>query len=257
MRWAVEIQGTRLERRNLEDLLHGMGFSLFEEERGLAISSRKFEQYYTSAEVHQIAKQLCEAFHSPVQPTPIDAGFKLGCVIDFSTDPVQRDAFLEVQSAVHRHKVFFDAKLIVNPPADLSDAQRDQWWQEQKEAEYQAKLNSQRATLEPAFHNADAREVIKLLSRPDPDGVILFKIFELMRGQGTNTESFLRQFGISMDEFRRFEDVVHKPSVSGGWARHAVGTAKNSVEPMTKVEAESFIRHLSHKWLAFVRAQNS
>jgi hypothetical protein len=30
MKWAVEIQETSLERRNLEDLLNGLGFALID-----------------------------------------------------------------------------------------------------------------------------------------------------------------------------------------------------------------------------------
>ncbi len=77
MKWAVEIQVTSLERRNLEDLLNGLGFALIEGIEFPAFTSPEIDEYDTAADVFEKAKQVRAAFAGPAQ---IDPSFALGSV---------------------------------------------------------------------------------------------------------------------------------------------------------------------------------
>jgi hypothetical protein len=79
MKWAVEIQKTNLERRNLEDLLNGLGFALIDGVQFPAFTSPEIDGCDTAAAVFEIAKQLRAAFTGPAQ---VDPTFALGSVID-------------------------------------------------------------------------------------------------------------------------------------------------------------------------------
>ena len=52
MKWAVEVQRTTLERRNLEDLLAGLGFSLIDGVQFPALTSKEIDQSPTVALKH-------------------------------------------------------------------------------------------------------------------------------------------------------------------------------------------------------------
>jgi hypothetical protein len=82
MKWAVEIQKTGLEHRNLVDLLQGLGFDLVEGVDFEAMYSPSFDDLETAPEVWEQAKKVRDAF---VGPTSIDSEFTLGSVIDYST----------------------------------------------------------------------------------------------------------------------------------------------------------------------------
>ena len=86
MKWAVEIQKSGLGRRNLGDLLTGLGFQLVDSIEFDVFTSPSLDRYDTAGEVWSEAKRLREAFTGPAE---IDPGFTLGSVIDYSTDPPQ------------------------------------------------------------------------------------------------------------------------------------------------------------------------
>ena len=62
MKWAVEIQETSLERRNLEDLLNGLGFALIDGIQFPAFTSPEIDECDTAAAVFEIAQQIRAAF---------------------------------------------------------------------------------------------------------------------------------------------------------------------------------------------------
>lgn len=105
----------------------------------------------------------------------------------------------------------------------------------------------------PAFFSPRATRVLDLLSIESPTGEVLFKIYELMRGGRESRTAFGKQFGISDEDYKRFSDTVHKDSVSGDWARHAHGEPASTDQPMTKEEAEAFVRRIAKAWLQHIR----
>lgn len=246
MRWAIEIQATQLDRRNLADLLRHLGFTLVEATPYVAFTSNDIDQCSSAHQVFETGKKVRDRF---VGPAKIDPDFRIGSVIDFSVQPERRHSFLEVQSAMHFHTVIFPATLTVNPAPELSEEQLSEWRERQAEAEYRSKLDVQLSKLVPAYINPRAEKVLELLAIDAQTGETLYKLYELMRGPRSNAEAFGEEFGVSDNEYRRFADAVHLASVNGDWARHAHGDPPQTDNPMDKEEAEAFIRRLAAVWL--------
>lgn len=249
VKWAIEIQKTSLEKRNLADLLRGLGFELVEGSEYQALASPTIDMCVSAADAFEMAKAVRTAFKGPAQ---IDPDFALGSVIDYSTNPPRRHAFLEVDSCVHT-TTGGTATLTVSPPSGLSPAELERWKADYEERQYQAKLERQRARLEPAYICPKAAKVIELLSHEMPSAETVYKIYELTEGHPDNRADFHRQFGVSREQFNRFRDAVHNPSVSGDWARHAYHGEPRTSNPMTKGEAEIFVREIAARWLNSLR----
>jgi hypothetical protein len=253
MKWAVEIQKTNLDRRNLIELLDGLGFAVIDGIQFPAFTSPEIDSCETAADVFDRAKQLRSAFTGPAN---IDPEFALGSVIDFSANPPKRHGFLEVEPAVI-NVTFGSPTITISPPKGLSAEKLEMWEREHAEQQYQNKLEGQRARLEPAFRSPRAAKVLELLSIEKPSGETIYKIYELAEGPPTNRSAFLAQFGVSKDQFRRFQDAVHNPKVSGDWARHAYEDTPKTNNPMSRAEAEHFVRQIAAKWLDFVRTSRT
>jgi hypothetical protein len=133
----------------------------------------------------------------------------------------------------------------------------ERWTADYEEKQYQAKLERQRSMLEPAFFSSRAAKVIELLATDKPSAEIIYKIYELAEGRPENRPDFHQQFGISREQFNRFKDAVHNPSVTGDWARHAYHDTPKTLNPMTKSEAETFVRDIANKWLKTLRPKQS
>ncbi len=250
MRWAIEIQKTQLERRNLADLLARLGFTLVDKTPNIAFTSAAIDQCSTADAAIEIGRRVRDRFTGPAKTDP---DFQLGAVIDCSVEPERRHYFLEIHEALHLHSTFFAASLTVSPGADLTEEQRKAWEAERVETEYKQRLEAQLSRLEPAYFNPNAEKVLELLLVEKPTGEVLLKIYELMRGPGKNGAAFGRQFGVTDEEFRRFGAVVNHDALSGSWARHAHGEPPKVTNPMTKEEAEAFVRSLADIWLQYVR----
>jgi hypothetical protein len=147
--------------------------------------------------------------------------------------------------------------LTVSPPKGLSSEDLKRWKDEHAERDYQAKLEHQRSRLEPSFRNSKAEKVLQLLSIENPSAEIIYKIYELAEGHPTNRNVFHTQFGISKDQFDRFKDAVHNPTVTGDWARHAYEDPPRTSNPMSKDEAEQFVRNIASEWLKYVRTSET
>lgn len=253
MKWAVEIQKTNLERRNLEDLLNGLGFTLIDGINFPAFTSPGINECDTAANVFEKAKQLRAAFTGPAQ---IDPTFSIGCVIDFSFTPPTGVVFVEPQSGIMNISGQI-VTLILLPPKGLSAEELELWEKGQAVQKYQAKLEGQRAKLEPAFRNSKAAKVLELLSIENPSGETIYKIYELAEGHWPNREAFHRQFGVTNDQFKRLKDAVHNYKVTGDFARHACERGLNSDNPMSKDEAIQFVRQLATRWLEYVRVNSA
>lgn len=248
MKWAVEIQKTSLERRNLSDLLNGLGFKLVEGIEYPALTSPEVDACTTATDAFEKAKAVRSAFKEVAQ---IDPEFALGSVIEYSSNPPRRHAFIEVESCVHTMSAG-NITLSVSPPKGSSPAELERWAADYEEQQYQAKLERQRSKLEPAFFNPRAVEVIELLRAENLSAETIYKIYELAKGS-SNHQSFQSQFGISNLEFDRFRDAVHNASVHGDWARHATHDPPRTSNPMSKNEAETFIRDIAARWLETCR----
>lgn len=249
MKWAVEIQKTNLGRRNLADLLGGLDFTVVETSGHLAFTSDEMNGCRTAAEAFDLAKQLRTAMTGPAD---IDADFQIGRVVDFSSDIPKRHVFLEGKPAVSSASAG-QGKLTIGPPRGLTEVELEAWKEQQNEREYQKALERQRAMLEPAYRNESAAKMLSLLSESEHTGATLYKIYEIAEGHPNNRKKFHDQFGISKDEFQRFKDAVHNPAVSGDWARHAYLDTPGSDNPMTRSEAEHFVRRIAKQWLVSVR----
>lgn len=250
MKWAIEIRMTSLEKRNLSDLLRGLGFELVEGIEYPALASPTIDACVTAADAFEEVKAVRAAFKGPAQ---IDPEFALGSVIDYSTNPPRRHAFLEVDSCVMKMPVVGTPTLTVSPPNGLSPAELERWTADYEERQYQARLERQRSRLEPAYISPRAAKVIELLSIETPSAETVYKIYELAEGHPNNRADFHKQFGISREQFDRFKDAVHNPSVSGDWARHAYPDEPRTSNPMTKSEAETFVREIAARWLHSLR----
>jgi len=253
VRWAVEIQKTGLERRNLSDLLNGLGFKLVEGIEFPALASPEIDACATASDAFEKAKAVRAVFK---EPTQIDPEFTLGSVIDYSSSPPKRHAFLEVDSSVMTMSAG-NVTITVSPPKGLSLAELKRWTAEYEENQYQAKLERQRSMIEPAFFSARAAKVIELLAIDKPSAEIIYKIYEFAEGHPENRLDFHQQFGIPREQFNRFKDAVHNPSVTGDWARHAYHDTPKTLNPMTKSEAEMFVRDIANKWLKTLRLKQS
>ncbi len=249
MKWAVEIQKSGLEKRNLLDLLLGLGFELVEGIEYPALASPEIDACSTSSDAFEIAKAVRNAFKGPAQ---IDPEFVLGSVIDYSTNPPRRHAFLEVESCVMTMTVGTPT-LTISPPKELSPAESEQWQAGYEERQYQAKLERQRSRLEPAYLSESAAKVIELLAVEEPSAETLYKIYELAEGHPNDRANFHKQFGITQEQFNRFRDAVHNPTVTGDWARHAYHDKPRTSNPMSTGEAEAFVRWIADRWLQSLR----
>lgn len=252
MKWAVEIKKTSLERRNLADLLSGLGFSVVEGIDFVAFTSSSFDALGTSGEVWTEAKKLRDAITGPAK---VDSDFTLGAVIDHTTSEPKRHTFVETE-CLRNTSVFYSPTVTVSPPNGLSEEALATWNADRVEQEYQATLESQRSRLEPAFREPRASRVLELLQRKPHRGETLYKIYELIEEKpkkGEKRTKFNTGFGISDDEFNRFRDAVHNPAVSGDLARHAYDEKPKTTNPMTMREAEAFVVRLAERWLASIR----
>ena len=250
MKWAVEIKKTGLERRNLVDLLMGLGFEVVDGiGSDLAFTMPSFEQVDTTEQVWSAAKELREAM---IGPAEIDPDFTLGAVIDYSTSEPTRHHFLEAK-VLGLAISFGTVTARLSPPQGLSEEKLVEWEAARAEREYQARLEAQLSKLEPAFREPRAAKMLELLKRDTHTGESLNKIYELAEGHRSEREKFHAKFGVSKDEFKRFGDAVHNPAVSGDLARHAYEEPPKTSNPMTIGEAERFVVTLAEKWLATVR----
>jgi len=249
MKWAVEIQKTSLDRRNLVDLLQGLGFEIVEGVDFEAMYAPHFDSLETAAEVWDEGKKVRETFTGAAA---IDSEFKLGSVIDYSSDVLKRHAFIEVEPFQIKTSVG-PVTLKVDPPSYLSDDELKEWEEKRAEAEYQAKLEQQREKLEPVFREPKASKILKALAEKNHTGETLYKMYEVMEGHPSNRKDFQIQFNISKHEFNRFGDAVHNPTISGDLVRHAYEDNTKTDNPMTFQEAKSFVQVLAKKWLASLR----
>lgn len=252
MKWSVEIQKTGLEQRNLSDLLSGLGFQLIDGVDFKAMYAPSFDKLQTANEVWEEAKKVRSAF---IGPASIDTEFRLGSVVDYSTEERKRHAFLEVESICSTESLG-SVTLTVSPPKDLSIKELKKREEDRAEQEYQSKLERQREKLEPAFLENNAPKVLELLSKEIQTGESLYKTYELMEGHPSNRKVFQKQFNTPKNEFKRFSDAVHNSVVSGDFARHAYQDKPKTVDSMTIVEAGNFIRTLSKSWLVSIRKIN-
>jgi hypothetical protein len=249
MKWAVEVQRTALDRRNFEDLLAGLGFSLIDGVQYPALWSQEMDQCNTAAEAFELAKKVRSAFAGPAQ---VDPEFTLGSVVDYTSSPPSRHAFLEVQSCVSKATVG-TVTISVGPPTGLSAAELEAWRKNRVEQEYQTKLETQRSRLEPAYLERRAAKVLEHLAIASPSAEVLYKIYELVEEHPSKRAAVQAQLGISVIDFKRFQDSVHNPAVSGDWARHAYHDTPRTTNPMSKSEAEGFARGIAERWLKHLR----
>jgi len=249
MRWAFQIERTTLDRRNLLDLLASLGYEPADMPGPeIVLWSTSLEAYTSAGEIWEEAKRLRELIS---EVTEIDPEFVLGPVLDLSSGVPKRHRFLE--ASITAKVNVGDAILTISPPDDLSAEQLSEWNRRRAEQAYQARLESQRAKLVPAFREPRAVKLLQLLKRDSHNGESLYKIYELAEGHPSYRKEFHERFSIPEVEFRRFTDAVHNPIVSGELARHAYEDKPKTANPMSIAEAESFVVDIARRWLATLR----
>lgn len=249
MKWAIEIQKTGLEHRNLTDLFHGLGFKLVDGVNFTAMYSPYWDELKSANEVWDEAEKVRAAFTGPAT---IDSEFALGAVIEFSTAKPKRHVFIEL-NPIHIELKVESPTVTISPPSILSSEELKEWEDRRSEQEYQSKLERQKRKLEPVFLEPRASKVLELLSKEIQTGETLYKIYEIMEIHPSTRKDFYNEFKIQKDEFARFKDAVHNPLVSGDLARHAYEDAPKSENPMTIKEAQIFIQELAEKWMTAIR----
>jgi hypothetical protein len=245
MNWAVEIQTTGLDQKNLGDLLKALGYRMTDGPEGLVFSSDEMSRCTAAADVFELAKKIRSAICGP---SNVDDKFQLGRVVDYSCYPPIRHVFLEVAGGVC-HATGLSASITIGPPEGLCEEELAAWHREQEKRNYQARLQKQLERLIPAYTSERASKLLELLDLKEHTGVSLYKIYELAEGHPNNRSTFLEQFGIPKSEFNRFKDAIHNPAVTGDWARHAYLDDPKTNNPMSKAEAEAFVLGLADKWL--------
>jgi hypothetical protein len=151
-------------------------------------------------------------------------------------------------------KITFGSPTItISAPKGLTSDELAKWHEEHNERQYQTALERQRALLEPAFIDPKAAKAIELLCIENPSGETLYKIYELAEGHTSNRSAFHAEFEIGNEQFNRFKDAIHNPAVTGDWARHAYHQEPNTLDPMTRAEAEQFVRWVAERWLHSIR----
>jgi hypothetical protein len=243
MRWAIEIQKTSLDKRNLSDLLSNIGFRLIEGIDHPAITSTDIDSCLTAKYAYEKVKHVRNIIK---EITQFDQHFELGSVIDYSVDPPCRQALFEANIT---SKSTIKANL-TSSIENLSPSEIENY----EDQQYKVKLNDQLSILIPAYSNPNAVKVIELLSLDPQTGESLYKIYELMESHPNNRDKFQKDLNITKETFNRFGSAVHNPSVTGDWARHAYDK-KPVPNPMTKSEAEEFIRNLANKWFESIRRE--
>lgn len=250
MKWAFQIERTTLDHRNLCDLIGSIGFQSVDiPGQELVFWSEILDTCTNADEVWNEAKRLRELIS---EVTEIDPNIVLGPVLDLSSSKPKKYQFLEVESGIIA-TASCSAKLTVSPPAGLSAEQLIEWSNRRAEKEYQARLDSQRAKLVPAFFEPRAAKLLKLLKQGSHTGESLYKIYELAEGHPSHRRDFHEQFGITESEFKRFADIVHNPVVSGELARHAYEDEPKTSNPMSFSEAQTFVISIAKRWLASLR----
>lgn len=247
MKWAFQIERTSLDRRNLVDLLNNIGYELvYLKDPEFVFCSESLNACENVGEVWEHAKRAWKLIS---KITEIDPELSLGPVIDFTSGIPTRHHFLEAEPITIKFEIS-SPTLSISPPSDLSPEQLAEWKEHKDEQEYQNKLETQLSKLEPAFREPRAIKVLQLLKQKKHSGESLYKIYELLEGHPSQRKEFQKKFNIPENEFRRFSDAVHNPSVSGDLARHAYEEKPKTANPMSISEAESFVLNIANRWLA-------
>ena len=250
MRWAFQIKYTTLDRRNLVDLLAGIGFHPADiPGYDNAFRSVAFEGFERAEQVWEEAVRIRELVATV---TEIDTAFALGPVLEVSVEEPIRHLFFESRTEIVS-KTSTNTRLTVSQPEHLSEDERIAYENHRAERAYRNKLEAQLSRLEPAFREPRAGKLLELLKRRSHTGESLYKIYELAEGHPSRRRAFLAQFDISETDFKRFSDAVHNPVVSGAFARHAYEGRPRTENPMTIGEATAFVMAIARRWLASLR----
>ena len=244
MKYAVEIEKSGLDPRNLVDLLHGTGYQVVNMPHARVLYNPEFDRLKSPSEALTMIHKLKDI----IQNTGIDGEFFLGAVFDYSSEKTAQYISLEEEIIATEGK-FNESSLTVLAPSELSKAQKESWKNKHREREYETKLRSQRVRLKAAIKDPRVSRVLTLLSNKSPTGETLYKAYEIMEEHPSKRQQFHSQFNIPVNEFKRFGDTVHNQAVSGELARHAYKEKPKTTNPMTFNEATRFIEELANSWI--------
>lgn len=245
MRWAVKIEQTSLSERNLADILETLGFKREEIADCPVLAGDAFDACDGVVAAFELAKKVSQALSGASQ---VDPNFRLGAVFDLSRRPPSCCHLLEARGTVSPSEQG-QARLTVGPPAGLTSHAEAAWQVAQAEAQYQQHLHNQSVRAKACFRSAKVEKALVLLAESALTGEILYKVYELAEGHPKRRREFHKQMNISQSEFNRFKDAIHNPTVTGDWARHAYEDQPRTDRPMSRRDAERFVRAIVQQWI--------
>ena len=254
MKWAVKIAQTSLSERNLGDILKGLKFRREESEVGSVLAGSMLDECDGALAAFEVAKKVRSALMARSAlpgENRVDPEFRLGAVYDFSQHPPSCHHVLEARGVESRAKVG-TVHVTIDPPEGSAPEREAEWRSVQAEAQYQHDLHRQSVRVKACFRSASVEKALALLAEPGLTGEILYKVYELAEGDPKQRGEFHKRMGISQAEFDRFKDVIHNPKVSGDWARHAREDPPRTARPMSRQEAERFVRAVVERWIETV-----
>jgi hypothetical protein len=246
MKWLVELQDFRGDKRLLADVLKELSMAAVDANGGLFLTGRKFEDLDTPSDVYEeasklqgIVQQVCG--HAP----PVELGFSIGSVVEVTPDgSKRRHHFLTIHDSVHAQDAAEVALDPVTSARNISEEERERLEADRVEREYEQRRVMAVTRIVSAISDDRAFTAQRLLAgelSPMSLGHVADLIHDDPEGRATDLAS--------KNEWTRFYRSINHPFVFGESARHIVSNVEPPSNPMTLCEARSFIDRVANKWL--------
>lgn len=138
MKWLVELQDFRGDRRLLADVLKELLMAIVDANGGLFLIGGTFEDLDTPSDVYEEASKLQGIVHQVCGRAPrIELGFSIGSVVEVTADSSERrHHFLTIHDSVHAHDAAEVALVSVTSARNISDEERQRLEADRVEREY-------------------------------------------------------------------------------------------------------------------------
>ena len=245
MKWRVEISERSGDDRLLRDVLGALSIGLHEQTSELFLISDKFETLESAGEVHALASRVQSIVREIGQRDPdILMNFRIGHVLEeLNNGELRKYAFMTASSGAFAF-CGASSSLVVERGVSLSEAERKQIEEQEKQLAYQKIRRKAIACVVSAFRDGHALQVQRLLQSeltPQTMGHIADLIQDDIGGA-------MRDL-ISSNQLTRFYRSINHPDVFGEHARHIVSKKEPPPKPMSLDEARDFIRDLATGYL--------
>jgi cell division protein FtsB len=246
MRWLVEIRERSGDERLLRDVLEASSIRLHEEASKLFLIGDVFEALETAAEVYALASRVQSIVTEiGLADSDILMSFQIGPVVEKVENGERRGHMFIAGRATAFSFATGAASLTMQRGVSLSEADRAQIEEEQKELDYQKKRRRATSRFVSALGDERALQVQRLLQK-ELTPLTMWHIVELIQVDPGGAIKDL----VSSDRLTRFGGSVNHPDVMGEQARHIVSKHTPPPRPMSLDEARAFICDLAACWLA-------